>query len=108
MNGGASNNIFTNIQRGRVVGAHVGFLVMKAGLPVPVHIDKGEGLFPMRGVGRADRRQVPSATCSTTRIAFSINPFKALLLGLLVRRSLLPRHCVQIIVLRGSTLDHTP
>jgi len=30
-------------------------------MPVPVHIDKSEGLFPMRGFGQTGRRRVPSA-----------------------------------------------
>jgi hypothetical protein len=45
-----------------VVCAHVRFHVVKPQLPVPVYIDKREGLFPMRGCGRTGRRQVPSAT----------------------------------------------
>jgi len=46
-----------------VIRYAVRFLVVKAGMPVPVYIDKSERLFPMRCFGRTGRRQVPSATC---------------------------------------------
>ncbi len=46
-----------------VIRYAVRFLVVKAGMPVPVYIDKSERLFPVRGFGRTGRRQVPSATC---------------------------------------------
>jgi len=46
-----------------VIRYAVRFLVVKAGMPVPVYIDKSERLFPVRGFGRTGRHQVPSATC---------------------------------------------